>query len=125
MLKPPPKGGGLLNSPIGDIEKKYTSEEIAKSIVFPGTKNTREREAVLSEFRDFRKGLSDKPEREKQNQDRCAVALYLNFIRASGVAVPPAPSGSPHRKISIHYLCTKFPTYATNPFYQAEPAAGA
>lgn len=43
-----------------EIEKKYTPEEIAESIVFPGTKNTKEREAILSEFREFRKSMLDK-----------------------------------------------------------------
>lgn len=43
-----------------EIEKKYTPEEIAESIVFPGTKNTKVREAILSEFREFRKSILDK-----------------------------------------------------------------
>ena len=44
--------------PYKDIEKKYTPEEIAESIVFPGTKNEGEREEVLSGFREFRKQIA-------------------------------------------------------------------
>lgn len=60
-----------------EIEKKYTPEEIAESIVFPGTKNTKEREAVLSEFRDFRKGISDK---QSEKSKTISLLLQLKFL---------------------------------------------
>lgn len=42
-----------------EIEKEYTPEEIAESLVFPGTKNPKKREAMLSELRKFRKEVAD------------------------------------------------------------------
>jgi len=60
-----------------EIEKKYTPEEIAESIVFPGTKNTKEREAVLSEFRDFRKRISDK---QSEKSKTISLLLQLKFL---------------------------------------------
>lgn len=59
------------------IEKKYTSEEIATSIVFPGTKNKKEREAVLSEFRDFRKSVTDK---QTEKSKTVSLLLQLKFL---------------------------------------------
>jgi plasmid maintenance system antidote protein VapI len=60
-----------------EIERKYTPQEIAESIVFPGTKNTKEREAVLSEFRDFRKGISDK---QSEKSKTISLLLQLKFL---------------------------------------------
>lgn len=60
-----------------EIERKYTPQEIAESIVFPGTKNTKEREAVLSEFRDFRKGISDK---QSEKSKTISLLLQLRFL---------------------------------------------
>ncbi len=60
-----------------EIEKKYTPEEIAESIVFPGTKNTKEREAILSEFRDFRKNISDK---RTEKSKTISLLLQLKFL---------------------------------------------
>lgn len=60
-----------------EIEKKYTPEEIAESIVFPGTKDTKEREAVLSEFRDFRKSMSDK---QSEKSKTISLLLQLKFL---------------------------------------------
>lgn len=60
-----------------EIEKKYTPEEIAESIVFPGTKDTEEREVVLSEFRDFRKSLSDK---QGEKNKMISLLLQLKFL---------------------------------------------
>jgi plasmid maintenance system antidote protein VapI len=60
-----------------EIEKKYTPEEIAESIVFPGTKDTKEREAILSEFRDFRKSISDK---QSEKNKTIARLLQLKFL---------------------------------------------
>jgi plasmid maintenance system antidote protein VapI len=42
------------------IEKEYTPEEIAESVVFPGPKDPKYREALLDEFRKHRKKVSDK-----------------------------------------------------------------
>lgn len=60
-----------------EIERKYTPQEIAESIVFTGTKNTKEREAVLSEFRDFRKGISDK---QSEKSKTISLLLQLKFL---------------------------------------------
>ena len=60
-----------------EIEKKYTPEEIAESIVFPGTKDTKEREAILSEFRDFRKSISDK---QSEKSKTISLLLQLKFL---------------------------------------------
>jgi plasmid maintenance system antidote protein VapI len=60
-----------------EIEKKYTPEEIAESIVFPGIKDTKEREAVLSEFRDFRKSKSDK---QSEKSKTISLLLQLKFL---------------------------------------------
>jgi hypothetical protein len=43
-----------------NIEKEYTSEEIAESFVFPGPKTSKERNELLEAFREYRKKLSVK-----------------------------------------------------------------
>lgn len=60
-----------------EIEKKYTPEEIAESIVFPGTKDTKEREVILSEFRGFRKSISDK---QSEKSKTISLLLQLKFL---------------------------------------------
>lgn len=60
-----------------DIEKKYTTEEIAESIVFPGGKNEREREDALSGFRKFRKQIAGKQSEEAKLISRL---LQLKFL---------------------------------------------
>ena len=60
-----------------EIEKKYTGEEIAESLVFPGTKDLKEREAILSEFRNFRKNISDK---QTEKNKRISLLLQLKFL---------------------------------------------
>lgn len=60
-----------------EIEKKYTPEEIAESIVFPGTKNIKEREAILSEFRDLRKKITDK---QSEKSKTISLLLQLKFL---------------------------------------------
>ncbi|OQP57066.1 hypothetical protein A3860_10895 [Niastella vici] len=42
------------------IEATYTPAEIAQSFVFPGSKNSREREALLEAFREHRRKVSSK-----------------------------------------------------------------
>ena len=60
-----------------EIEKKYPPEEIAESIIFPGTKDKKEREAVLSEFRDFRKSISHK---QTEKNKTISLLLQLKFL---------------------------------------------
>lgn len=60
-----------------DIEKKYTPEEISETIVFPGTKDKKERNATLSEFRDFRKKIS---ERQTEESKTISLLLQLKFL---------------------------------------------
>lgn len=60
-----------------EIAKKYTPEEIAESMVFPGAKATKEREAILSEFRDLRKRISDN---QTEKSKTISLLLQLKFI---------------------------------------------
>jgi len=57
-----------------EIEKKYTPEEISESIVFSGAKDKKERKAMLSEFRDFRKKTS-----KAQTEESKIIALLLQL----------------------------------------------
>ena len=57
-----------------EIEQKYTPQEVAESIVFPGTKNRKERETILSGFRDFRKKIAD-----KQTEESKPFLYYFNL----------------------------------------------
>ena len=57
-----------------EIEKKYSPEEMAESIVFPGTKDINERESVLTDFRDFRKKLT-----EKDSEKTKTISLLLQL----------------------------------------------
>ena len=63
--------------PLKKLEEKFTPEEIAESIVFPGTKNEKEREAILSEFRNFRKKISDNQNKESKT---ISQMLQLKFL---------------------------------------------
>jgi hypothetical protein len=58
-------------------EEKFTPEEISESIVFPRTKNEKEREAILSEFRNFRKKISDNQNKESKT---ISQMLQLKFL---------------------------------------------
>jgi len=60
-----------------EIEKEYSPEEIAESIVFPGTKDLMGREAELSEFRKFRKKISDK---QSEKSKLISQLLQLRFL---------------------------------------------
>jgi len=60
-----------------DTEKEYTPEKIAESLVFPGTKTPTEREAVLSEFRKFRKKITDTQTKESKTISKL---LQLKFL---------------------------------------------
>ncbi len=60
-----------------EIEKQYTSEEIAESIVFPGTKDPQEREAQLSDFRAFRKKIANK---QSEKSKLISQLLQLKFL---------------------------------------------
>lgn len=60
-----------------NIEKAYSPKEIAESLVFPGTDNPKEKEAVLGEFRDFRRGLVDAQSPESKTISRL---LQLKFL---------------------------------------------
>lgn len=68
-----------------EIEKKYTPEEIAESLVFSGIKNKKEREAILSEFRDYRKTISDKQNEESKIISRLLQLKFLvdDYLSAS------------------------------------------
>ena len=59
------------------IEKESSGEEIAESIVFPGTKDQKLREAELAEFRKFRKEIANK--RAEKNKV-IAQMLQLKFL---------------------------------------------
>ena len=60
-----------------DIEKEYTPREIAEGLVFPGTKDPKERKAVLSEFRKFREKVkSAQTEKDKT----ISQLLQLKFL---------------------------------------------
>jgi plasmid maintenance system antidote protein VapI len=60
-----------------EIEKKFTPEEITESLVFPGTKDKKEREEIISEFRDIRKTMSDEQKEESKTISRL---LQLKFL---------------------------------------------
>jgi plasmid maintenance system antidote protein VapI len=60
-----------------NIEKEYTPEEIAESFVFPGPKNPKEREALLAEFRIYRKKVSDK---QSEKTKLISQLLQLKFL---------------------------------------------
>ena len=60
-----------------DIEKEYTPKEIAESLVFPGTKSPKERDATLSEFRKFRKKIADAQTGESKTISKL---LQLKFL---------------------------------------------
>ena len=60
-----------------EIEKKYAPEDIAESLVFPGTKDPKEREAQLTEFRKYRKKLSDK---QSEKSKLISQLLQLKFL---------------------------------------------
>jgi len=63
--------------PLKKLEEKFTPEEIAESIVFPGTKNEKERESILSEFRNFRKKISSEQSEESKIVSKL---LQLKFL---------------------------------------------
>jgi plasmid maintenance system antidote protein VapI len=60
-----------------EIEKQYSPEEIAESLVFPGTKDPKEREARLEEFRKYRKKISDK---QSEKSKLISQLLQLKFL---------------------------------------------
>jgi plasmid maintenance system antidote protein VapI len=60
-----------------EIEREYSPEEIAESIVFPGTKDPKGREAELSEFRKFRKKMADK---QSEKSKLISQLLQLRFL---------------------------------------------
>jgi len=60
-----------------EIEREYSPEEIAESIVFPGTKDPKGREAELSEFRKFRKKIADK---QSEKSKLISQLLQLRFL---------------------------------------------
>jgi plasmid maintenance system antidote protein VapI len=60
-----------------NIEEQYTPQEIAESFIFPGTKNKKEREAMLSEFRTFRKKISTEQSEESKVISKL---LQLKFL---------------------------------------------
>jgi len=60
-----------------EIEKEYSPEEIAESTVFPGTKDSKGREAELSEFRKYRKNISDK---QSEKSKLISQLLQLRFL---------------------------------------------
>jgi plasmid maintenance system antidote protein VapI len=63
--------------PIKDIEKEYAPEEIAESTVFPGNKNPKEREALLAEFRKFRKKIANN---QSARSKLISQLLQLKFL---------------------------------------------
>jgi plasmid maintenance system antidote protein VapI len=60
-----------------EIEKQYSPEEIAESLVFPGTKDPKEREALLEKFRKYRKKISDK---QSEKSKLISQLLQLKFL---------------------------------------------
>jgi hypothetical protein len=52
-------------------------EEIAGSMIFPGTKNIHEREATLSEFRKYRKKIADN---QSEKSILISRLLQLKFL---------------------------------------------
>jgi plasmid maintenance system antidote protein VapI len=60
-----------------EIEKQYSPEEIAESLVFPGTKDPKERESLLEEFRKYRKKISDK---QSDKSKLISQLLQLKFL---------------------------------------------
>lgn len=59
------------------IEKLHTPKDIAESLVFPGTKNPKEREAVLTEFRKFRKEIA----KEQSEESKLMSAWVMKWSR--------------------------------------------
>jgi len=59
------------------VAKKYTAKEISESVVFPGTKDKKKREAELSELRSIRKKIV-----ENQTDEEKAISqlLQLRFL---------------------------------------------
>ncbi|AYD49101.1 hypothetical protein [Arachidicoccus soli] len=60
-----------------DIEKKYTPEEMAEGLVFPGTQNPKERETALAEFRKFRKKIASV---QSEKSKTISQLLQLKFL---------------------------------------------
>lgn len=59
------------------IEAAYTPEEIAESFVFPGSKNLKEREALLEAFRQHRSKVSNK---HSERTKLISQLLQLKFL---------------------------------------------
>ncbi|GAB3354587.1 hypothetical protein GCM10027566_15990 [Arachidicoccus ginsenosidivorans] len=59
-----------------EIEKKHSPEEIAEALVFPNTDSISEKEAFMSEFRTFRKTLS---ENQTEKNKRISRLLQLKY----------------------------------------------
>lgn len=60
-----------------EIERQYTPEEMAESLVFPGPKDPKEREAMLAEFRKHRKKISEK---QTEKSKLISHLLQLKFL---------------------------------------------
>lgn len=59
------------------IEAAYTPEEIAESFVFPGSKNSKERAALLEAFRQYRRKVSNK---HSEKTKLISQLLQLKFL---------------------------------------------
>ena len=60
-----------------NIEKEHTPGEIEETIVFPGPKDPKKREALLEEFRKYRKKVSDK---QSEKTKLISELLQLKFL---------------------------------------------
>lgn len=66
-----------------EIQKEYTAQEIAESLVFPDDRSAEEREKALSELRKFRKKIADEQTKESKTiskllQLKYTIEDYLN-----------------------------------------------
>lgn len=60
-----------------DLLKQYTPAEIAESFVFPGPKDKKQQEAMLSTFRTWRKKKMEEQTEESKTISRLLQLKYL------------------------------------------------
>jgi phosphoribosylaminoimidazole-succinocarboxamide synthase len=69
-----------------EIEKKYNPEEIAESLVSPGTKDPEERKEILLAFSEIRKQQKEKQTEKSKLISRLIQLKFLieDYLKADG-----------------------------------------
>ncbi|HEY1202050.1 MAG TPA: hypothetical protein VGE79_13755 [Niastella sp.] len=68
-----------------DLLKQYTPAEIAESFVFPGPTDKKQREVMLSAFREWRKKKSDEQTEERRVISRSLQLKYVGEDNADAL----------------------------------------